>query len=53
MLLFCKHWVRAKGMFDDLFDFGKKRTLKQSVGFFIFHGTIALAVVTIAQVFGA
>ena len=40
-------------MFDDLFDFGKKRTLKQSIGFFIFHGSIALAVVTAMQVFGA
>ncbi len=29
-------------MFDDLFDFAKKRTLKQSVGFFIFHSTLAL-----------
>jgi len=40
-------------MFDDLFNFGKKRTLKQSVGFFIVHGTIALAVVTAMQVLGA
>ena len=31
-------------MFDDLFDFAKKRTLKQSVGFFIFHGTLMLGV---------
>ncbi len=29
-------------MFDDLFDFAKKRSLKQSVGFFIFHSTLAL-----------
>lgn len=29
-------------MFDDLFDFGKKRTLKQSVGFVLFHGTLVL-----------
>ncbi len=36
-------------MFDDLFDFAKKRTIKQSVGFFMFHGGIALAVVTAAQ----
>ena len=27
-------------MFDDLFDFGKKRSLKQSVGFFIFYAGI-------------
>jgi len=31
-----------KVMFDDLFDFGKKRSLKQSVGFFIFHSTLML-----------
>ena len=31
-------------MFDDLFDFSKKRTLKQSVGFFIFHSTLVLGV---------
>jgi len=37
-------------MFNDLFDFGKKRTLKQSIGFFIVHGTIALSVVTALQV---
>jgi len=36
-------------MFDDLFDFSKKRTLKQSIGFFIFHGGIALGVVTAVQ----
>ncbi len=40
-------------MFDDLFDFGKKRTLKQSIGFFVFHGSMALAVVTLLRVFGA
>ena len=40
-------------MFDDLFDFAKKRTLKQSIGFFIFHGTLAVAVMTVVQAFGA
>ncbi len=38
-------------MFDDLFDFAKKRTLKQSIGFFLFHGAMALAVMTVFQVF--
>jgi len=37
-------------MFDDLFDFAKKRTLKQSVGFFIFHSTMAVSVMTLLQV---
>jgi hypothetical protein len=31
-------------MFEDLFNFAKKRTLKQSVGFFIFHSGLILAV---------
>lgn len=31
-------------MFDDLFNFAKKRTLKQSIGFFIFHSTVMLTV---------
>lgn len=33
-------------MFDDLFDFGKKRTLKQSVGFYIFYVGIFILVST-------
>lgn len=31
-------------MFDDLFDFGKKRNLKQSIGFFLFHSILVLSV---------
>jgi len=31
-------------MFDDLFNFGKKRTIKQSVGFFVFHSVLMLGV---------
>lgn len=31
-------------MFNDLFNFKRQRTLKESIGFFIFYGTIALAV---------
>lgn len=27
-------------MFDDLFNFEKQRTLKQSVGFYLFYGTL-------------
>lgn len=29
-------------MFDDIFDFGKKRTVKESVGFVIFHSILML-----------
>ena len=36
-------------MFDDLFDFAKKRTLKQSIGFFLFHGGIVFTVVTVLE----
>jgi len=35
---------RAKGMFKDVLDFGKKRTGKEAVQFVIFHGVIVLAV---------
>jgi|TARA_B100000508_G_scaffold137695_1_gene132659 hypothetical protein len=31
-------------MFDDLFNFEKQRTLKQSVGFFIFYGLIFMGI---------
>ena len=40
-------------MFDDLFDFAKKRALKQSIGFFIFHSTLVVAVMTVIQALGA
>lgn len=39
-------------MFDDLFDFAKKRTLKQSVGFFIFHTGLVLTVMVVLNVMG-
>lgn len=39
-------------MFEGLFDFGKTRTLKQSVGFYIFYGGIALAVSALLTVLG-
>lgn len=39
-------------MFDDLFNFSKKRTLKQSVGFFIFHSTLVLGVMAGLNLFG-
>jgi hypothetical protein len=31
-------------MFKDVFDLSKKRTLKESIGFFIVHSTIVLTV---------
>ena len=39
-------------MFDDLFDFGKKRTLKQSVGFFLFHTSLVLTVFALLNLAG-
>lgn len=39
-------------MFDDLFNFEKKRTLKQSVGFFIFHSATILGVFAVMSAFG-
>ncbi len=40
-------------MFDDLFDFAKKRTLKQSVGFFIFHSALVLTFMAVLNMMGA
>lgn len=31
-------------MFDDIFNFEKQRTLKQSIGFYIFYGTIFMGI---------
>lgn len=31
-------------MFDDLFDFSKRRTLKQSVGFYLFYACLFMGV---------
>jgi len=39
-------------MFDDLFNLGKKRTLKQSVGFFIFYGGVAMLLTGALQLAG-
>ncbi len=39
-------------MFDDLFDFSKKRSLRQSIGFFIFHSTVVLAVLSVMSLAG-
>lgn len=39
-------------MFDDLFDFSKTRTLKQSIGFFIFHSAVILAVMFVLSAIG-
>jgi hypothetical protein len=43
---------KDRAMFEDIFDFGKKRTLKQSVGFFIFHSILMLGVMAGIKVFG-
>lgn len=40
-------------MFDDLFDFSKTRTLKQSIGFFIAHSAIVLTVMFFLSAIGA
>lgn len=39
-------------MFNDLFDFGKKRSLKESVGFFLFHSGLIITVMTVMTVLG-
>jgi hypothetical protein len=39
-------------MFNDLFDFGKTRTLKQSVGFYIFYAGVFLGVSGLLSLMG-
>lgn len=39
-------------MFDDLFNFAKKRTLKESVGFYIFYVCLFYGAVGVLEVFG-
>ncbi len=39
-------------MFDDLFDFAKKRTLRQSVGFFVFHSALVLGALALMNAMG-
>lgn len=40
-------------MFKDLFDFKKQRTLKESVGFYLFYACIAMGLQGFAFMFGA
>ena len=39
-------------MFKDLFDFSKQRTIKESVGFFLFYGGIIMGVYATLSVLG-
>lgn len=39
-------------MLKDMFDFGKKRTLKESFGFFFFHSTLVLGVIALMRSLG-
>lgn len=39
-------------MFDDLFNFGKKRTLTESVGFFMFHSGVILVIMGMMSLLG-
>lgn len=43
--------LKGLGMFKDLFNFSKTRTLKESIGFYIFYCGLALAVSGIAGMF--
>ena len=40
-------------MFNDLFDFGKQRTLKQSVGFYIFYASVFFGITGLLKLIGA
>lgn len=39
-------------MFDDLFNFGKRRTLKQSIGFYLFYFFLFMGVIGFAEMAG-
>jgi hypothetical protein len=39
-------------MFNNLFDFGKKRSLKESIGFFIFHSGLVLLAFMVLNAMG-
>lgn len=39
-------------MFNDLFNFAKKRTLTESIGFFMFHSGVILVVMGTLSLFG-
>ncbi len=39
-------------MFDDIFNFGKQRTLKQSVGFYLFYATLIMGITGFLQMLG-
>jgi hypothetical protein len=43
---------KAIFMFDDLFDFAKVRTLKQSIGFYLFYATAFLGLSAILTLMG-
>jgi len=40
-------------MFDDIFNFGKERTLKQSIGFFLFYAMLFMGVSGFMSLLGA
>lgn len=39
-------------MFDDLFNFGKRRTLKQSVGFYLFYVAVFAGISAVLSLTG-
>lgn len=40
-------------MFNDLFNFEKQRTLKESIGFYLFYGCLFMGISGIATMLGA
>jgi hypothetical protein len=39
-------------MFDDIFNFSKQRTLKQSVGFYLFYGCLFMGISGLMSMIG-
>ena len=40
-------------MFNDLFNFKKERTLKESIGFYLFYACLIMGIQGISMMFGA
>lgn len=49
----CDNSCAEMAMFKDLFDFKKQRTLKESVGFYLFYACLMMGLQGFAIMFGA
>ena len=53
-VLLCNNSHKAeRTMFNDMFNFKKARTLKESIGFFLFYAMLIMGIQGFAMMFGA